>query len=239
MLDGMISLLETIVAMEGLQDLDIEGDGIDIGDIMTIHYDKNNKMTYAEYTEVYNDWREDMVAKFRDYIAKGGATGTSDYIDLGKAMEGIKFRYDGGSKTFADILDMSATTLAGMSDDFKTAYTAFLDGMIQASLSDDFDLDNIYDSIKTVLANSGIENLTIDMGEKTFHIGGGTIAVIDWSNQDMKDAVTAALKVWKEDHADFFNGLPEDADIRDEVTKIQEELSDPDSKLTFAERLEL
>jgi len=100
MLDGMISLLETIVAMEGLQDLDVAGDGIDLGDIMEVHYDAGT----ADYTPAYEAWRQDMLSKFKDYVDKGGAEGTSDYIDLGKAMEGIKFHYDGGTKSFADIL---------------------------------------------------------------------------------------------------------------------------------------
>ena len=233
MLDGMISLLETIVAMEGLQDLDVAGDGIDLGDIMEVHYDAGT----ADYTPAYEAWRQDMLSKFKDYVDKGGAEGTSDYIDLGKAMEGIKFRYDGGSKTFADILDMDATTLAGMSDDFKTAYTAFLDGMVQASLSDDFNLDNMYESIKTVLANSGIEDLTIDMGEKTFHIGGGAVAVIDWSKKDFIDAAEKALEQFKAKNSAEFN-FADDASIKDQISEIQTRLA-TDNELEVNVRAEL
>jgi len=162
---------------------------------MSITYNDDGSVNSAEYKAVYEAWRQDMIAKLQDYLEKGEE---SQYVDIGKAMTGIKFRTEGESKTFGDILNMDATSLANMSDDFKTAYTAFLDGMVKASMSDNYDLDSVYDSVKDVLANAGIDDLTIDMGDTTFHIGGGMITQIDWSNQEAVDSFKDALNTWEE-----------------------------------------
>jgi len=106
MLDGLISLLETIVAMEGLADIDVEGNGIDIGDLLTVNAtDNEGNVTDAEYKPIYEAWRQDMVQKFRDYCNSKNEKGEATVnVDLGRAMEGIKFTTSEGSFSFADVL---------------------------------------------------------------------------------------------------------------------------------------
>jgi hypothetical protein len=62
MLDGLISLLETIVAMESLSDIDVEGNGIDLTDIFTVEYDENSAVkAITGFTDKYAEWRETIL----------------------------------------------------------------------------------------------------------------------------------------------------------------------------------
>jgi hypothetical protein len=75
-------------------------------------------------------------------------------------------------------------------------------------LSDDYDLDNIGESLHKILEQSGLTNVEIDVGDKTFYITGGTTAVIDWSNEDAVNAGKDAIKEWVKSHSNYFeNGF--------------------------------
>jgi hypothetical protein len=90
MIDGMIKLLETIVAMEKLGDIDTEGNGIDLGDIVTKLVDvdeQGNKITSIELTEKYKQWLKLLDEKL------------ANDEELSEAMNSVKI----GNKTLIDI----------------------------------------------------------------------------------------------------------------------------------------
>jgi hypothetical protein len=78
----------------------------------------------------------------------------------------------------------------------QDAYAAVLDAFSKAAKSGNFDTDNIYESIKSVLAESGLgTELSITIGDTTLVISGGQITSIDW-----KDANTEkVLKQWEKE----------------------------------------
>jgi len=144
MLDGLIALLETIVAMEELSDIDIEGDGIDIGNILSVNWDsEGNPVDDAEFTEGYNRWRQSIIEQITEYNEDGSKNAKFNK-DLADAMGKIKL--DG--HILSDIISWDANDLANMGKEFNESYAKLMDAMVKAAVSGDYDLDNIAESVQ-------------------------------------------------------------------------------------------
>ena len=63
MLDGMIALLETIVAMEGLAD--VAGEDMELT-LPEIIIEDSNKPGRSAYTDKYKEWRTETLKKLND-----------------------------------------------------------------------------------------------------------------------------------------------------------------------------
>lgn len=182
MLDGLISLLETIVAMESLGDIDVDGDGIDLTDIFTIETGDDGQTAITGFTEKYETWRQGII----DQITEGNENFNED---LAKAMGEIKI--DG--YTLAELIKWDVSDWQGADIQFAQGFSDTMAALYRAALSDDYDLDNIADSVKQVLAESGITNLTVDVGETTLVLTSSGVTQIDW-NTDITKSVLDQVK---------------------------------------------
>ena len=91
MLDGLIALLETIVAMEGLSDVAGEDMNLDLGDIFNIETGDLEK-GYTEFSQDFNKYRE----KLENLIA--------DNESLGRTLDQTKLVWQGQVKSIKDLL---------------------------------------------------------------------------------------------------------------------------------------
>lgn len=175
MLDGLIAMMELIVQMKQLGDLDTEGNGIDLSDLFAVEIDPN---TGKEIT----DW-EHLNQKYLNWIEKIKSTMKTNE-DLQNAVDNIKI----GKYSLAEIFEFGPENFTGENESFGQAYAAVLEAFRQAALSGNYDLDNIYASIESVLKESGLtEDITLDIGDTTLIISGGVITTIDWSAPDKKE----------------------------------------------------
>ena len=170
MLDSMIQLLETIVAMEDLGNIDVDNDNtIEISDIFPkLEYDKNGNLVEFEINQAYEDWRQNVLHQITETI--NGEKNKDYNEDLAKAAKNLKI--DGIS--FETILGWSPEQLAQQGQEFLGKYTAVMDAFWKAAKSGNYNLDNLIPSIKEVLAGTGYTG-EIELGDTTLAIKNGVV----------------------------------------------------------------
>ena len=168
MLDGMIQLLETIVAMEQLGDIDVDGDNIlDIGEIFKVKYDEKGFQLNEKYWDEFTDQYKTIAQKIM--------TAAEETPELAKALKQFKINGISLHEMFQDALDNGVKDLPIDAE----AYTAAMNAVYQAAISGDFDTDNIMQSIQNVLAGTG-QTFELDMGDGTkIAVGFGAIVETD------------------------------------------------------------
>ena len=171
MLDGMIQLLETIVAMEQLGDIADDGIGdkniIEIDDIFPqIKFDQDQVVEF-QINEAYTSW----VDSIKNKIDKKSPNFNKD---LAEATRSIKIK----GITFEEILNWSPAELAGQGKEFLESYTSVLDAFYKAAKSGDYNLDNIMQSIKDVLVGTGYQG-DIDVGDWHLTVHNGLVLTRD------------------------------------------------------------
>ena len=160
MLDAMIQLLETIVAMEELGDIDVDSDGL-------LNFDEfvDTTTDIPLFTEKYQKWRDSILQ----------ATNPNDIEhyneDIANALNSVKIN----NESLKDIVSKSAK-------DFTQTDAQILNALYQAAKSNNWDLDNIAASIKEVLLSSGLEG-TIEVGDMKFAIKYGQVFEINPDNK--------------------------------------------------------
>ena len=170
MLDGLIAVLETVVAMEeafaGLKAG--EDQKLDFGELF------DNLMP----TEDLKTAAERLLEKF------------PNMKDPNNPLVQIKIN----GETLAKLLE-DAKNGVKFSEENAHGLAAAMDALYQAMLSDNYDLNNIYASVKEVLQQSGLINgkLSIDIGTTTLYLTGNVITQIDWGSDKVKEAVKKAF----------------------------------------------
>ena len=159
MLNGMISLLEVIVAMENLGDIDVDSDlTLDLGEIFQLNADDSFKLNdegVIQYTQAYKDAANKILE-----LAESST-------ELSDALTQVKV----GEYTAKDLLEDAKDGLYNLNISAE-AYTAVMNAFYKASISGDYNLDDIFQSIKDVLASSGFEGeITIGDYKLTYHAG--------------------------------------------------------------------
>ena len=170
MLDGLIQMLETIVAMEQLGDIE-GGDGvIDFSDLFTIkEWDASSKQWNAEFSEGYD--------KFRNYVLERIDEKNEKLYneDLAKGINNTKFKINDQEFIFGDLLKLDASELAEKANgDLGEAYAAVLQAYKKAALSGDYSEDNVFASLKEILASTGLEG-EIQIGDMTLTLAYNTV----------------------------------------------------------------
>ena len=174
MLDGLIAMLELIVAMEELGDIDVDGNGLDFDELFESFTDTDGKKYYK--------WKE----------------GTEDNIqrilDMAKTNEDLANALDYMSINGKNMREMFETATKGerLTEAEARAYYAATSSLYKAMLSGNYDLDNIYDSVLEVLRESGFgdnDTLTMDIGNTTIQITGGVMTTINWNDESVQDVV--------------------------------------------------
>ncbi len=180
-LDAMIALLEVVVAMEELKNLDLDEDNeIDLGEIFKLKADKSIE-TDAEGIELFTDKYQQICKRILEMAEDNG--------DLSKALDQVKLNNITMRQIFEDGTD-GYNNLQIDAVALKKAMNAFY----QMALSDDYDLDNMAESLKKVMSAAGLEDITVDVGTKTFYFNGDLAFEVDWGSDAAKEAVTALKK---------------------------------------------
>jgi len=157
MLDSLISLLEVIVAMEQLKDIDADFDG------------------ELDLSEIFEDWDVETgdPKKFTDKMSTAAqnildyADSLGENSDLYKALDSVNIN----GYTIREILDDATDGIKNL-DISAEQYQAAIDALYQAMLSNDYDLDNIGESLMNILSSAGLDSVAIDVGTKTYYLVG-------------------------------------------------------------------
>ena len=178
MLDGLISVLETVVAMqEAFEGLKMSEDHqLDFGELFVFGTDKENFEGYLgkdKFKEAANSLLEQAKSS----------------NDLKKALEQVKINGESIKSLYTYVADGYA-----LSAEKAQALSTATNALYKASLSGNYDLDNIYESVKEVLQQSGVTNgsLTIDIGTTTIYLTGNVVTAIDWDSDKVKKAMDEA-----------------------------------------------
>ena len=159
MLDSMIQLLETIVAMEELGDIDVEGNGIDFNEMFkTMYDDKGFELNTYEWTEGMQRASKNIL----DYAESLGKDS-----DLYKGLDSVIVN----GTSMRQLLEKARDNIKVNKEDAQ-AYHAAVKAFYTAMQSGNYDLDSIMESMKEVLAGTGFEG-DIQVGDMTltFHYG--------------------------------------------------------------------
>ena len=179
MLDAAIKVLEIVVAMEALGDIDVQGNNnghIDLGEIFTLDAEGNVTGWQENFQKVAADLleRAELDKDLSDALDAVKVNGTS----MRKMLEAAKDGIDVNSDAWKD-LNLSTEQ-----------YAAVMDAFYQAMLNGDYNLENIQQSVWDILEKLMPDGTTIDVGDRTIVIAGGTSTVINWSGDDEQTALS-------------------------------------------------
>lgn len=165
MLDGMIQLLETVVAMEKLGDITGDNDTIDIGDLFpNIDWESGEKKIVSNQQAF--DWiNEVLLPADKD-------------SDLGKALDSIIVN----GKTLREFAQ--AAVKEGLTQEEATNFSAVLDSLYKMYTSGEYNLDDLYSSIQQIMGTSNFEG-TVRLGDNILHVEHGA-TVIETTDKEGK-----------------------------------------------------
>ena len=168
MLDAAIQMLETIVAMEQLGDIDIEGNGIDTTDIF------KGGDPLAGFTEGYDNWKQSIIesAKKNEELK----TALSSLFIEGKSLW--------------ELVNSNSTELASLGAAGLANYANALEAIRQLAESDDYDLKNLLPSINQLVQSTGLLatiNYTNKNGVQIIVKPGEDSVSIEWESDRVKE----------------------------------------------------
>ena len=187
MLDGVIQVLETIVAMEKLGDLDTDNDmKITLPELLL---DKNGNQDgtldettgyITKYGSNYDTIRKTLISTFAN----------SSNEDLQKAYENVKYH----GYSIKDILNATEEQLQDMNITGKDL-AKLVDGLWQLSISDGWDIDNPVQSLYQLISQIDDFTLSVDQGTHSISMGSdGLEFSIDWDSEAIKNKIVKAAK---------------------------------------------
>ena len=159
MLDGMIQLLETVVAMEKLGDITGENDTIDISDLFPSIDWKDGKNHIIENEQAIN-WINNEVL-----------TADAD-SELGKFIDNALLN----NRTVRDTLKAAVTESEGINEETAAALSSLLNSLWQMYISNDYNLNDPYNSLQQI-ANASNLDMVIPMGDAKVIIERGAMIV--------------------------------------------------------------
>lgn len=210
MLDAAIKVLEVVVAMEQLGDIDVENKGtLDLGEIFADSGIENN----GDFTKDFQKWADSI---YKQTIDPKDIEHYNE--DLAKALDAISI----GGTSLKDMIYAASNNIEDAAKAWENLniteqqYQAVMNAFYQAMLNGDYNLDTIQDSIWDIINNSFPDGTTIEVGDRTIVVAGGTNVVIDWNNEDVqaaekvfgneikdkKQAVTEAFKAYSMGESD-------------------------------------
>lgn len=181
MLDAMIQLLETVVAMEQLGDIDVDKNGtLDFGEMFNVSnlikdYDEQGNLLAVEKLYKANQQTQQVAGTILEQAK------TDE--DLQKALNSVKM----GDKTINDMLvDLNSGT--ELTEQQAQQYQAAFDSLYKMWQSGDYDLNNLAGSIADVAAMTGFTGeITVGDGLK-YYVDFGEVVTIDknglWQDED-------------------------------------------------------
>lgn len=166
MLDAMIQVLETIVAMEKLGKIDI---------------DKNGLLSVSEIFD-----GENFTPLF---------DGVREYLLNSEALKPLLDDLKVNGVTLKELLDSDQTAWkdAGIS---MQQYADIMSAFYQASLSDNYDLDSLISSVQNVLAGTGqvFSYYNKETGIETVIEASGRSYTVNWDDEEERKRIRAAFE---------------------------------------------
>ena len=193
MLDGMIKLMETIVAMEQLGQVDVDSNGIlSIDEIFGEGLVDGTD--WHQYSEEFNQVREYLLNTFEQSK------------ELAPLLDNLKV----SGVTLRELFDQDQTEWrkAGISEQ---QYANIMTAFYQAATSDAYDLDNLISSVMNVLSGSGqvFSYYNDETGVETvINAVSGRTYTVNWNDKEDKQRVYDAFK------AAGYDKVPTDDEIR-------------------------
>ena len=222
MLDSMIALLEVVVAMEQLGDIDVNGDNhLNLDEIFVIDGEGNIEGAdgLIHFTEQYKQ------------VAQNILTMAETDEDLDAALNSVRVN----NHTMKEILQDATDGVLDLEIDAEV-YRDALNAFYQMAISGDYDLDNVVASIQKIMDASGLKNITVDVGDKTFQITGGNKFVFDWSDEAATKAAADAITAQGSEFISKWN-LGDKPTIKERLLELANKLEDPN--LSIEDRAEL
>lgn len=171
MLDAAIQMLETIVAMEQLGDIDVEGNGIDTTDIF------KGGDPLAGFTEGYDDWKQSII----DSAEKNE--------ELKTALSSLFIE----GKSLWELVNSNSSELASLGAAGLANYANALEAIRQLAESDDYDLENLLPSIDQLVQSTGLLatiNYTNKNGVQIIVKPGEDFVSIEWESDKVKEILS-------------------------------------------------
>ena len=193
-LDGLIAMLELIVAMESLGDIDVDSNGINLKDIFKIDYGDGGQEEITGFQDAYITWREKIINQITQYNDDGSVNEAFNQ-KLADAMSSIKIN----GTSLAQMISWEVSDWQTAGTMIAQGYSDTMAALYKAALSNNYDLDNITESVKQVLIESGVNNLTIDVGDTTLVLTSTGVTQIDWSTDNSKKIIEAVKAKFGED----------------------------------------
>ena len=202
MLDGLIAVLETVVAMQEAFA------GLEAGEDGQLDFSELFDQIFAPFMGGDMPTGKFTASDQFKTAAERLLTMSEGSEDLKKALEQVKIN----DQDLATLYKQAAEG-AEFTKDQAQALASATNALYKASLSGNYDTDNIYESVKEVLLQSGLDEngFRVDIGDKTLYLTGNLITEIDWKSDKVKDALKnfkgsdkekkkaaqAAMEAWK------------------------------------------
>lgn len=171
MLDAAIQMLETIVAMEQLGDIDVEGNGIDTTDI----FEGGDPL--AGFTEGYDDWKQSIIES------------AEKNEELKTALSSLFIE----GKSLWELVNSNSAELASLGAAGLANYANALEAIRQLAESDDYDLENLLPSIDQLVQSTGLLatiNYTNKNGVQIIVKPGEDSVSIEWESDRVKEILS-------------------------------------------------
>lgn len=184
MLKAAIQVLEIVVAMEEIGQVDVEGNKNGIIDLSEI-FGEGLKFDEAKgFDKNYTEAVDALLTK---------ADGDKELKD---ALEKVKVN----GNSMYDMLDAARGTVDEQARKWKELnmseqqYQAVINGFYQALMNGDYNLDSIQSSVWEILDQVMPDGTTIDVGDRTIVISGGTHTQINWKSESVQEILKAFEK---------------------------------------------
>ena len=199
-LDGLIAMLELIVAMEQLGDITGEDTTIDLGDIFAVDGKPaalDNIEDINEFTKEFDQARQRLF----DYLSKPENAKAQEMFKNTKMKIGNEMRsmFDmmDPTKQFYDLFPKDLTPEQKASA--VQSYQGLINALYQAAISGNYNLDDIAGSLQEILNSTGYQfddSFMLDVGDITYTVQSGVVVeAIDWST----DQAQKVLNQYKKD----------------------------------------
>ena len=196
MIDAQIQLLETIVAMEEISNIDVDGDGIELGELFDFEAPDGTFDSWDEVTGITKEHQDFLLGlleesqnneKLKERLEQTLVNGKSLYdivTEMTLAFDGNGNITEKGKQQLQEL---------GLSVE---QYLALMKGIEHMVESGDYDLESVLSSVSEQLSQgfSG-SDLTLDFGGKTLvFTADGLSYEIDWGeNGELANSISEAL----------------------------------------------
>ena len=181
MLDSMISLLEVVVAMEGLQDVDTDHDMvIEVPEIaLETHSGEDGKEYITKFTDEYKTFTQSVLDL------------TKDNPDLKKGLDDVKVN----GHTMTELLSATEDQLEQWHISAQTV-SQLMTALLTLTTSDLYDTDDVWNSFMKIFSG-------LDLGDTTIEVNGGKHSIvledggeysINWDSAATKANIERAVK---------------------------------------------